>query len=90
MERHDQASKAASAANSTPEESDVPGISHDLPVVPDVAFTYGEAASAAGSTQVPSSATWKHFFLAAVHNTVTGFHQGARSIALELRSLVFW
>ena len=55
----------------------------DLPVVPDVPHEEGVPG-------VPKNMTWKHFFLAAVHNTTTGHHRRAEEMVTELKRLVAW
>ena len=57
--------------------------SEDLPVVPD-ATHLSEVPGA------PRKMTWKHVFLGAVHNTVTGQHRTAREMHDELARLVSW
>ena len=57
--------------------------SEDLPVVPD-------ATHLSEFPGAPRKVTWKHVFLGAVHNTVTGQHRTAREMHNELARLVSW
>ena len=53
----------------------------DRPVVSDSPYEYG-------NDRAPSTMTWKHLLLGAVHNTITGLHKKAADMANELDRLV--
>ena len=55
----------------------------DRPVVPDSPYEYG-------NDRAPSTMTWKHLLLGAVHNTITGLHKKAADMTSDLDRLVAW
>ena len=55
----------------------------DRPVVPGQVYKGGVA-------NAPSTMTWKHLLLGAVHNTPTGGHRKAADMMQELSQLVAW
>jgi hypothetical protein len=57
--------------------------SEDLPCIPEVPHESGVEGA-------PTTQTWKHMLLGAVHNTTTGQHRSAPEMFSELSKLVSW